>query len=74
MYIARNGFTLDDDMTPQGWQIRDAGDILTALLAFPYFETVADCFIWEALAQAMEERKHYQNIEDLAQFMAENFI
>lgn len=74
MYIAKNGLTIEDDMTPQGWQIRNAQDILTALLAFPYFETVGAAFIWEALAQAMPVRKHYKSIEDLATFLAENLI
>lgn len=74
MCVAKSGFVLEDDMTPQGWQIRNAQDILTALLAFPYFETVGAAFIWEALAQAMPVRKHYKSIEDLVQFLAENFI
>jgi len=74
MYVAKSGFVLEDDMTPQGWQIRDANDILTALLSFPCFETVAAAFIWEAIAQALPVRQRYKNIEDLAAFLQENFI
>ena len=41
---------------------------------FLAFETVADGFIWEAIAQAVENRKVYANIEDLAQELAQNYI
>lgn len=75
MYQAKNGFTLEDDTAPGGgWTIRSADDILTALLTFPAFETVAAGFIWEAIAQATETRKVYANITDLAQELAENYI
>ena len=75
MYQAKNGFTLEDDTAPGGgWKIRSAEDIVTALLTFPAFETVATGFIWEAIAQAIETRKVYANITDLAQELAENYI
>ena len=74
MYKAQNGFTLKDETTPGGWKIETAQDILTALLYFPVFETVADDFIWEALDQATEERKEYENISDLAAYLSENYI
>lgn len=75
MYQAKNGFTLEDETAPGGgWKIRSAGDILTALLTFPAFDTVAEGFIWEALAQATENRKVYADINELARELAENYI
>lgn len=74
MYKARNGFTLLNDETPDGWRILCAEDILTALLAFPYFQTAADCFIWEAIDQATTERKVYADITEFAGYIAENYL
>jgi hypothetical protein len=74
MYQAKNGFTLKNTTTPDGGEIRTAQDIVTALLTFPVFQTVADAFIWEALQQATADRKEYDDIKDLAQNIAENYI
>lgn len=74
MYKAKNGLILKDDTTPDGWTIRNANDILTALLSFAYFQTVATCFILEALQQAADSRKEYANIKELAEYIAENYI
>ena len=74
MYKAINGFTLQDATTPDGWTIRSGGDIITALLSFPYFQTVAAGFIAEALQQAADSRKEYANVKDLAEYIAENYI
>lgn len=74
MYKARNGFTLLNAETPEGWTIRGADDLLTALLAFPYFQTVAEPFILQALEQATTDRKEYADIKELAQYIAENYI
>ena len=74
MYKAKNGLILKDSTTPDGWTIRDGNDIITALLAFPYFQTVATCFILEALQQAADSRKEYADIKDLAAYIAENYI
>ena len=74
MYKAINGLTLQDATTPDGWAIRSSGDIITALLSFPYFQTVAVGFIVEALQQAADSRKEYANIKDLAEYIAENYI
>lgn len=74
MYQAKNGFTLLDATTPDGWTIQTAEDILTALLAFPYFQSVADCFLWDAIGRAAEERKVYDDIKDLAAYIAKNYI
>lgn len=74
MYKAKNGLTLLSAETPDGWTIRSADNILTALLAFPYFQTVAEVFIWQALEQAAADRKEYADIKELAQYIAENYI
>lgn len=74
MYKAKNGFTLKDNKTPDGWTIETPQDIVTALLSYPAFETVATGFIWEAIEQAIETRKEYADIEDLAQELSENYI
>ena len=74
MYKAKNGFTLLDATTPQGWTIQTAEDIVTALLAFPAFQTVAAGFIWEAIEQATNDRKEYANITELAEHLAANYI
>lgn len=74
MYKARNGFTLIDDQTPDGWTIETPHDIITALLSNPEFETVATDFIFEAIAQAIEIRKDYADIGDLARELITNYI
>lgn len=74
MYKAKNGLIIKDEMTPDGWKIRDGNDILTALLSFPYFQTVATGFILEALQQAADSRKEYADIKELAAYIAENYI
>lgn len=74
MYKAKNGLIIKDATTPDGWTIRNADDIITALLSFPYFQTVATCFIVEAMQQAADSRKEYADIKDLAAYIAENYI
>lgn len=74
MYKARNGFILMDSSTRYGWNIETPQDILTALLGYPAFETVYEGFIWEALDMATQERKEYSNIDELAEYLAENYI
>jgi len=74
MYKARNGFTLKDDAAPAGFTIEQPQDIITALLYYPAFETVGTAFIWEALDQAITERKEYANIDDLAEYLTTNYI
>lgn len=74
MYKASNGITLLDADTGQGWSIASDADIITALLGLPYFATVATPFIVEAIEQAKADRKEYDNIRDLAQHIAENYI
>jgi len=74
MYKAKNGFTLQNAETPDGWTIRDAQDIMTALLAFPVFQTVDTGILWQALGDATEERKEYADIKDLAEYLATYYI
>ena len=74
IYLARNGFMLENAETPEGWTIRSGQDVITALLSFPYFQTVATGFLLEALGQALEVKKEYADIKELAVFIAENYI
>lgn len=75
MYKAKNGFTLQDDTAPGGgWTIRTAEDIETALLSFPYFQTVASGILWEQITAAVEARKEYANITEFAEYLAANYI
>ena len=74
MYKAKNGFTLKDDTAPGGWIIKTPQDILTALLSYPEFDTVADGLLFEALDEAIKERKEYDNINDLADFLTQNYV
>ena len=74
MYKARNGFILKDDTTAQGWTIRTPQDLITALLAFPVFQTVDTGIIWQALDDATENRKEYDDRQDLADFLAAWYI
>lgn len=74
MYKAKNGFILWDDITPSGWKITKAPDIIKALLEFPTFQTVATPFIWESIQYAIEDRKQYENITEFAEFIAKNYI
>lgn len=74
MYRAKNGFTLNDATAPGGWTIRTAQDIETALYSFPIFQTVAPAFLWEAITQAVQERKEYANITEFAQYLADCYV
>lgn len=73
-FKAKNGFTLADNMTGWGWEIRNGEDIITALEGLPEFETVAAPCIYEALESAVDKRKEYANIQELADYIAANFI
>ena len=74
MYRAQNGFTLKDETTPSGWKISSVQDIITALLEFPIFQTVATAVIWESIRYAIEDRKQYENITEFAEFISEHYI
>ena len=74
MYKAKNGFTLRDETTPGGWRITQAQDILTALLEYPVFQTVATPFIWEAIQNAIEDRREWENVRELAEYIAKHYI
>lgn len=49
-------------------------DVETALYSFPVFQTVYSGFLMEAVAQAIQERKEYSNITELAEYIAANYI
>lgn len=74
MYKAKNGFTLHNSDAPGGWTIRNAQDIITALLTYTYFQTVDTGILWDAIGQAVETRKEYADIKEFAQFIAQNYI
>ena len=73
-YRAINGFTLETADTGKGWTIRTADDIITALLGYPYFQTVDTGILWDEITQAVTERKEYRDINEFAEYLAENFI
>jgi len=35
---------------------------------------VASAFLWEAIGQAVQERKEYKDIKEFAEYLAENYI
>ena len=74
MYKAKNGFTLIDSSTKWGWDIKNAQDILTALLGYPVFATVDTGIIWDAIDQATTDRKEYANLDEFVEFLAANYI
>lgn len=73
-YKAVCGFELLDAETEWGWPIRTASDIMLALQGYSCFETVAEDFLWQALGEAVEKRKIYANVKDLACTIAANYI
>ena len=74
MFKASNGFTLKDASTKWGWDIKDGNDLITALMGMPYFATVATGFIIEAVKESMRDRLIYDDIKDLANHIAANYI
>lgn len=73
-YKARNGFILQDADTGHGWEIKNAEDIMLALLAYPAFESIATGYIWEAIDQATRTRKEYADIKDFANYLLKNYL
>lgn len=74
MYKGPKGLILKNADTGRGWMIRNLQDILTALYMYPAFETVYSGFIIEAISQAIEDRREYDNIDDLANYLSTNYI
>lgn len=74
MYKGPNGLILKNADTGRGWKIRNLQDLETALYMYPAFETVYSGFILEAIAQAIEDRREYDNIDDLADYLSSNYI
>lgn len=73
-YRARNGIVILNADTGAGWDIKTDGDIITALLMFPVFETVYTEYIIDALDRAAGLRTEYADIRDLARTLTENYI
>ncbi len=69
-----NKIVLLDATTPEGWSIASDSDIVLALMGMPYFATVATPFIEDAIKQAAGDRQTFDNVQDLAQHIAENYI
>ena len=69
-----NKIVLLDATTPEGWSIASDSDIILALMSLPYFATVATPFIEDAVEQSARDRRDYDNVRDLAQHIAENYI
>lgn len=74
MYKAKNGIILINPETPNGWTIKSDDDILTYLTGLPYFASVYSTFIAEAIEGAAEMQQTYNNIDELAAYIAENYI
>lgn len=74
MYKGPKGLIIKNDKTPSGWKIQNMQDVETALYSLPAFQTVYSGFLMEAVAQAIQERKEYSNITELAEYIAANYI
>lgn len=75
MYTAtRCRITLKDSATAAGFDIRTDADIITALLFYPYFQTVDTGILWEAIEQAAENRSEYDSLRQLADVLAAEYI
>ena len=74
MYRAKDGFTLEDNSTKWGWEIKSTQDIITALEGYPAFSTVAEGFISRALFYAAQDRDTYKDIEELGQYILTNYL
>lgn len=74
MYKGKNGLTILNSETPNGWTIKNDGDIILYLAGLPYYSTVHAVFIEDALQQAAKSRKEYADIDELAAYIAENYI
>lgn len=73
-YTGRNGLKIHDSRTAWGWNIQTDADLLTALEGLPEFETVAACFIQEAIKSAAADRAEWETVQELAEYIAENYI
>lgn len=75
MYRGGTGFTLEDNRTKTGGEIKCTQDIITALKeGYPIFSTVTGYHIGTALYSAVRDRKHYRDIDDLAQFVIKTYL
>lgn len=65
---------LNDSRTKWGWEIKSNDDVILALDGYSIFQTVARCFIEEAVKEAEHDRSEWNDIEEFAQYIAENYI
>lgn len=65
---------LKDALTPWGWPIRDANELVLALEGFAALQSVAEGSILHAIAEALKEKQEYDNITDLANYLLQNHI
>lgn len=73
-YRSKGGLILRDSMTPNGYEVKAADDILRFLESLPSFETVALTRLCEAVGEALESRKEYDSPQDFADYIAANYI
>lgn len=66
--------TFKNPVTKWGWSIESRADIITALMGYSAFDTVYVGFIEEAIDQAAQDRAEYEDIEELAKHLLENYI
>jgi hypothetical protein len=66
--------TFKNPITKWGWTIESQADIITALMGYSAFDTVYSGFLQEALEQAAAVRAEYEDIEDLARELLENYL
>lgn len=66
--------TFRNPATKWGWSIESRADIITALMGYSAFDTVYEGFIEEAIDQAAQDRAEYEDIEELAKHLLENYI
>lgn len=65
---------LKDRKTKWGWEVKTFDDLVLAVSGYPYFETVATCFIEEAVVSAAHDRSEWNDVREIAQHIAENYI
>lgn len=65
---------LKDRKTEWGWDVRTSDDLVLALEGDPYFQTVATPVIEEAVENAMYDRREWESVNEIADYIASNYI
>ena len=60
--------------TKWGWTIKSMDDLILAILGYPYFQTVASCFVKEAVESAINDRAEWNDVEEFVGYIAEMYI